>query len=199
MALADLIVDAYKVKKFQIAGLPGWGDSGVDLYDLEATIADGVAATPDNARLMLQTLLADRFQLRIHHESRLLPVYALVVSKKGLKLVPYQKDCSALPPGVRLQREMPPQPQVPWVLHVESLSIFTDRPVIDESGLNGVAYCTPDGIDPFFSIASEAGSRRPNEGWVYPVIEEKWGMKLEPKKALLDVVVIDKVERPSAN
>ena len=49
------------------------------------------------------------------------------------------------------------------------------------------------------SIASEAGSRRSNEGWVYPVVEDKWGMKLEPKKVQLDVVVIDKVEKPSGN
>jgi uncharacterized protein (TIGR03435 family) len=201
VGLADLIVDAYKVKKFQIAGLPKWGDSGTDLYEVEATIPDSVAATPDNARLMLRTLLADRFQLKIRHESRPLPVYALVVSKKGLKLI-RNEDCSLDPTGARTDRrrtDRPLEPPVPWVSHVESLSMFTDRPVIDESGLDGAGYCTPEGIDPFMAIGSEAGSRRADEGWVYPVIEEKWGMKLEPKKVQVDVIVIDKVERPSGN
>jgi uncharacterized protein (TIGR03435 family) len=201
VGLADLIVDAYKVKKFQIAGLPGWGDSGVDLFEVEARIPDSVAATPDNARLMLQTLLADRFQLRIHHESRLLPVYALVISKKGLKLI-HNEDCSLNPTGARADRrrtDRPLEPPVAWVLHVESLSHFTDRPVIDESGLEGAGYCTPEGMDPGISIMVEGVNRRSTEGWVYPVIEDKWGMKLEPKKAQMDVVVVDKVERPSAN
>jgi uncharacterized protein (TIGR03435 family) len=173
----------------------------VDLYDVEATIAAGAAMTPEEARLMLRTLLADRFQLSIRHESRLLPVYALVVSKKGLKLIPDHNDCSLDPTRARSDRrpDSPLQPQVPWVVHVESLSGFTDRPVIDESGLDATAYCTPEGMDPFISLVIEGGDRRSIEGWVYPVIEDKWGMRLEPKKEELDVVVIDKVERPSTN
>src|SRR5579862_5670202 len=83
VSLADLIVDAYKVKRFQVFGLPGWGDSGHDEYDVEAKAPDGFTPTADQARSMLQVLLADRFQLSIHHESRLLPVDVLLVSKKG--------------------------------------------------------------------------------------------------------------------
>ncbi len=212
VSLAELIVDAYKIKKFQIVGLPGWGDSGHDMYDVEAKIADDVAPTPDEARIMLRTLLADRFQLRVHHESRVFEVYALVVSKKGLKLIPNQKACFFVRPGAG--RGIPAAKRrsegsgasdnsseslFPWAFYAQALSIFTDRPVLDESGLAGANYCTSEGQDPFAAIMVEGGNERPKDGWVYPVVEEKWGMKLEPKKAQLDVLVVDGVERPSGN
>ncbi len=96
-SLDDLIMDAYKVKRFQIAGLPSWGDTGQDVYDVEAKV-EGDHPTLDQARRMLQTLLADRFQLKLHHEQRELPVYALVPGKNGSKLVPTEKPCM-LPGG----------------------------------------------------------------------------------------------------
>lgn len=204
VSLAELIVDAYKVKKFQIIGLPGWGDSGRDLYDVDAKIADGAALTPDEARLMLRTLLAERFQLRIHNETRLLPVYGLVLSKKGFKLIPDQKACgggrgAGKGSSTRRPSDDPSEALRPWAFYAQALSIFTDRPIVDESGIDGADYCTADGLDPLASIGLEV---LPKDGVgfsIYIAVEDKWGVKLEPKKEQVDVLVVDKVDRPSGN
>ncbi len=87
-SLRDLIVDAYAVQTFRILGLPSWGSPGGNLYDVHARVAGDNAATLDQVRPMLQTLLADRFHLRIHYEIRELPVYALVPGKHKSRLIP---------------------------------------------------------------------------------------------------------------
>jgi len=184
-------MDAYKIKRYQIIGLPSWGASGRDLYDLEAKVADDAAPTVDEARLMLQSVLAERFQLRIHHETRELPVYALVVGKNGVKVLPNQSPCRN---GRAAARSSAPE-YLPWAFFAGVLSINTDRPVIDETGLDGVAYCTADGYSPTLAIALEIerGSS------VFTAVVDKWGMKLEPQKAQVDVLVIESVTRPSEN
>ena len=91
----------WDVKDFQIAGGPGWATS--DRYDIGATI-DG-SATLERRRLMLQTLLEDRFQLILHRQSKELPVYELVTAKGGIKLRP-SKEGSCVTPGANL----PPPP-----------------------------------------------------------------------------------------
>jgi uncharacterized protein (TIGR03435 family) len=88
VTLTDLIVEAYKVKPHQIAG-PDW--LSMERFDIQAKLPDGAAE--DQVPQMLRTLLADRFGLRTHTESRALSVYALIVGKNGAKLQP-----STLPP-----------------------------------------------------------------------------------------------------
>jgi len=233
-SLTDLIMDAYKVKRFQISGLPSWGDSGRDVYDVAATMPEGGTPTLDQARRMLQTLLADRFQLKIHHESKELPVYALVIGKNGPKLKATTVACGLPEIGggggrggakggdggskgggngrgggalTLLQS---------WALMPEMLSMFADRPVIDKTGLEAPAYCTLDGLDPLFSVimlvGPGAGGGRGGDqartaipdadsagASIFTAVEEKWGLKLEPQKAPVDVLAIDHVERPSEN
>src|ERR1700691_1602232 len=84
-SLTDLIMDAYRVKRFQISNLPNWGDTGHDVYNIAAKFPADAKPTLDQARRMLQTLLADRFQLRLHHETKDLPVYALAEARGGSK------------------------------------------------------------------------------------------------------------------
>ena len=140
---------------------------------------------------MLQSVLAERFQLRIHHETRELPVYALVVGKNGVKVLPNQSPCRN---GRAAARSSAPE-YLPWAFFAGVLSINTDRPVIDETGLDGVAYCTADGYSPTLAIALEMGSGSS----VFTAVADKWGMRLEPQKAQLDVLVIESVMRPSEN
>jgi uncharacterized protein (TIGR03435 family) len=235
-SLTDLIMDAFKVKRFQIAGLPSWGDSGRDVYDIAATMPEGGTPTLDQARRMLQTLLADRFQLKLHHETKDLPVYGLVIAKNGPKLKPTTVACG-LPeaPGgggggrgaskggdgggggggghsagaLTLLNS--------WALMPEMLSMFADRPVVDKTGLQEPAYCTLDGQDPLFSVIMLVGPGAGGGGRggeqartaipdadssgasIFTAVEEKWGLKLEPQKAPVDLLVIDHVERPSEN
>jgi uncharacterized protein (TIGR03435 family) len=248
-SLDDLIMDAYKVKRYQIANLPKWGDTGQDVYDIDARVEGDRTPTLDEARQMLQTLLADRFQLKLHHETRELPVYALVVGKNGPKLAPRRDPCTL--PGL-VVRDGPGRGGntggderggagagrdakdgdkkggdkggggkdlgfiQTWAIIPEILSGMTDRPVIDRTGLEEPAYCTLDGQDPLMTVIMQVGPLGGGRGGdpenrtaipdpgstgasIFTAVEEKWGLKLEPQKAPVDVLVIDRVERPSEN
>ena len=80
--IRDLMVDAYSVKRYQISGGPKWLDS--ERFDIVAKVP--VGATKEQVKVMLQNLLAERFKLTLHRETKELPVYALVVGAKGPKL-----------------------------------------------------------------------------------------------------------------
>src|ERR1700722_15887267 len=84
LTLLDLAGTAYHRDGYQISGAQGWMAS--QRYDLLANAPGDAAPTEDNLRLMLQALLADRFQLKVHMETKERPVYALVVAKNGGKL-----------------------------------------------------------------------------------------------------------------
>ncbi len=140
-SLLDLIIDAYNVRENAIFGLPDWGDSGHDLYDVSARVGGDLTPTLDQVRRMLQTLLADRFQLKIHHETKEFPVYDLVVAKKP-RLFKSATAC-----GVNSESpstdDLVPVPSR-WEQIPSSLSRNADRPVIDKTGFEADArYCVP--------------------------------------------------------
>jgi len=102
--IRDLMVDAYGVQRSQISGGPNWLDS--ERFDIVAKVPEGAAK--EQVRVMLQNLLAERFKLTLHRESKELPVYALVVGPKGPKLkdstatdAPPAPDSPSRPPGFR--------------------------------------------------------------------------------------------------
>jgi uncharacterized protein (TIGR03435 family) len=104
-----LMQNAYGLQAFQISGGPGWIQS--DGYDIEAKA--GGKASHDQVLLMLRSLLEDRFQLKLHRETRQLPVYALTVPKSGLKLkAPKDGSCVPVDPNADLPplRAAPGQP-----------------------------------------------------------------------------------------
>ena len=82
--LLDMITNAYGVRYDQVSGAPNW--AGSDHYDVDAKAPGDTPPTAGQARLMMQALLAERFQLKLHRETRQVPVYALVVDKDGPKL-----------------------------------------------------------------------------------------------------------------
>jgi uncharacterized protein (TIGR03435 family) len=214
-SLTDLIMDAYSVRRYQITGLPSWGDSGHDVYDVNATVAGDHPPSLNEAHRMLQTLLADRFQLKLHHETRELPVYELVIGKNGSKLVPVAEGASLVCPatpgrvggGGQLDEAFAFFRS--WIGVPEILSNLAGRPVIDKTGYEIRAYCTLDGQDPMIAImaAFSGGGGRggtPSAAAydapsVFTEIDEKWGMKLVPEKGPVDILVIDHVERPAEN
>ena len=93
--LVDLIIDAYNVRIDQISGAPRWATQDGDMYQINAKAEGEGTPTSDQVRLMLQALLTDRFQLRLHHEIKNLPVYELTIGKNGPKI-------KELPEGVKL-------------------------------------------------------------------------------------------------
>jgi uncharacterized protein (TIGR03435 family) len=208
-SLVDLIMDAYQVRRFQIAGVPNWVDTGQDVYDIAAKFPEGQTPTLEMARRMLQTLLAERFQLKLHHETRDLPVYALVVGKSGSKLkrAPAGQACN----GDALEDDPADAFHTLWDLVPELLGAFAGRPVIDKTGMSG-HYCTADGRDAMSALDMRAiiggrGGRRDvaetgdsdSATNVFSEVQQKWGLRMDAQKGPAGVVVIDHVERPSEN
>jgi uncharacterized protein (TIGR03435 family) len=169
---------------------PEWLSS--QKFDVRAT-ADR-ASSEGQIRRMVQSLLEDRFRLRVHRETRQVPVYALVVGKKGPSLTP-AKDGSIY--GGRGDIEVRPGRLFGRGTTMAMLAmILTDnleRPVIDETGLSGhydfnVAY------EP-----SPAGTGfNPIGAAIFGPIQDL-GLKLEARKNAVEVLVVDSIEPPSAN
>ena len=201
-SLTDLIMDAYSVHRYQIGNLPDWGDSGHDVYDITATVEGDRAPTPAQVRVMLQTLLADRFQLKLSRQTKELPVFALVVAKNGPRLKACDGDGSEPNEMSTFHRS--------WERIAELLSMNAGRPVIDKTGLDGV-YCTSDGQDPGMAVMTEIGnaSRKagggegrntaPDESSLFSAVERKLGLKLEAQKAAVEILMINHVARPAGN
>jgi uncharacterized protein (TIGR03435 family) len=194
-SLKDLIMDAYNLKEFQISGLPTWGDSARDVFDIAAKVEGNRTPTPDHVRRMLQTLLADRFQLRFHHETRVFPVYALVVGKKGPKITPVSPEEAKSSPD---RISMFSMEQIAGML-----GPLADRPVIDKTGLKGL-YTFEDTFEALdirqLLQDRRAGPDAAQSGAsLFTQVQEQWGLKLEPQKGPADILVIDRVARPTEN
>jgi uncharacterized protein (TIGR03435 family) len=186
VTLRGLVGAAYGVKGYQITGGPGWIASAQ--FELEAKPAN--PASREQLMLMLRSLLADRFKLALHEETRDLPVYALVVAKNGPKL----RTGSAS--DKRMLRLM----SLPAL--VDYLNMFAPRPVIDKTGLtwNSPFDLHTGEIDA--AAADDAGgtpSMLDTFQATLNALEDQLGLKLTPTKAPIQVLVIDGAERPSEN
>ena len=181
--LMAVIRRAYNVDAPQISG-PSWIDT--DCYDIEARYP---ADTPvPRLQQMLQNLLAERFLFKVHHEKRELPAFNLVVAKRGLKMHPSEGGQLGYGPSRSAAgRRLAGKITLPVL--AMNLSGILSRPVMDQTGLAGLYD-----LDLTFSLEDTA--QNPN---AYPPIEtalqEQLGLKLEAKKAMLEVVVIDSAQR----
>jgi uncharacterized protein (TIGR03435 family) len=199
VVLRFFIQNAYGLKPFQLIGGPDWIAS--QGYDIEAK-AEG---NPSNAQMqkMMQALLEDRFKLKYHRETRELPVYTIAAAKGGMKL-PDPKEGSdrimiriSRMTGVQLTGEKITMAELTRVL-----SNLLSRPVIDKTGFTGtfavtLSFALDDTLAglPHFPDAPD-NSAIPS---VFVAIEEQLGVKLESTKGPVEVLVIDHIEKPSAN
>ena len=205
-SLADLIMFAYSVQMKQIVGAPDW--IGKDRYDINATADQDGTPTAEQVRIMIRKLLADRFQLKFHHDHRELSAFVLTVGKDGPKLNAAQPNGNLHGIGVQPARNgammfanNSPIPAFTSFLQ----SLVLDRPVVDQTGLTGrydlTVTFTPDdsqfnGHPPPFSKPTDGGEPAPN---LFEAIQQQLGLKLTAEKAQVDVLAIDHVEKPSAN
>jgi uncharacterized protein (TIGR03435 family) len=229
MAVKSLVAEAYHVKTFEVDGGPGW--IGSDTYDITAkpTVDPKPGATSkaayDNIQLMLQTLLEDRYALKIHRETKELPVYALVVAKGGLKVQP--SDCvkpDAPPPSPAPGQAQPAfcgntrvsrngqnlvmaGTGITMAVLVRVLSNVTSRTVIDRSEytqpFNVTLEWAPDqgeasprGADGSESAAPSADTTGAS---LFTALQEQLGLKLESTKGPVEVLVVDHVDKPTPN
>jgi len=196
----DLIFSAYELKcSAQLIGLPKWGYE--DSFDIDARLGEAPPAAFRQpsvreqlayAAPMIRSTLADRFRLKVHPETRVLPVYDLVIAKGGFKLKQAQGAENLL--GMNTNRGLIHIPRGPiGARFIVGLSNETGRIVVDKTGLTGY-YDIDLKWTPDEDIA--AGVSGPT---LFTALEEQLGLKLVPAKAPVDVLVVDHVERPTAN
>lgn len=191
-----LIVTAYDVSVRHISGGPGWMNS--EFYDIQAETDRSASA--GQIHLMLRHLLADRFKLALHRETKELPLYVLTVENRGSKL---HENKSGDEPRVkrvtvgRFVFEGVPLAQLTWFL-----SLRLGRDVLDQTGLKGnydfeLAW-TPD-VQSRQDREEGALPPDPNGPSISTALREQLGLKLAATKGPVEILVIDHAERPSAN
>jgi bla regulator protein blaR1 len=215
--LRTLIREAYALHGSQISGGPGWFDS--DRFDIVAKSENN--PTPLQMRVMLRALLAERFQLRVHTETRDLPLYVLVLARSDGRLGPHLRhtgaDCSPAPewlgsgpPPIR-DAAAPCRSASPGTggamrfrgITLEAFATFlatpVRRPVVDRTGLSG-------DFDIELDMSAEFGPPPPPPGVpdafdrtsapsIFTTVQEQLGLRLDARRGPVDVMVIDRAER----
>jgi len=197
-----LILWAYGIQDKQVVGGPAWMD--VDRFDVNGEIEGTKVPMDPEWRVAMQKLLADRFQLQFHHETREMSAYALTIAKGGPKLTKSDPEKDREPSlgfsgGVG-------QTMVGYGFDVTLRQYFgdmqrlvLDRPVVDRTGLTGtfnihIRFTREDSGS--LGMMQLPDNAAPN---IFTALSEQLGLKLEGVKAPVDVLVIDHVEKPSAN
>jgi uncharacterized protein (TIGR03435 family) len=229
-----LIAYAYNFKDFQVTGGPSWINS--ERYDIDAKIPDSFverwrklppdqwSTTIEQRLLMIQALLADRFKLKLNHQTKDLPVYALAVAKNGPKMLK-AKPGDTYPNGIK----GPDGQAIGRTWHMSRgqlifqgqsmdswsgfLSQYLGRTVLNQTGLKGdydfTLQWTPDPNESAMAEfrAPETGQAALNNPptpessgpSIFTAMQEKLGLKLESQKGPVPILVIEHIERPSEN
>jgi uncharacterized protein (TIGR03435 family) len=192
MALRGIIQRAYNLKPYQMVG-PDWITGA--RYVIVAKAAG--PAPQEKLMEMLQTLLADRFKLAFHRETRDMPGYALVVAKGGPKLKEITDDGPSEIDGgdgdeINFGR-------IPMGMLVNELVRSLGRPVLDQTGLKGrYTFKLAWAVDRPGGRGGDSGepSQSPS---IFTALQERLGLKLEPRRTPVEMFVVDHVERSTEN
>ena len=219
MTLNDMVEFAWDVQPFQVSGGPAWLDSAS--YDIVAK--PEAKASQSELKVMLQSLLTDRFHLRTHQETKEMPIYALVLARKDGKLGPdlaesKEGSCEKFDPS---HPAPPPQPGAapprycgnmmisPTRLDVFGhtipeltplLSRMVEREVVDQTGLKGnydISLQFPRDETPLSPDAPPA--RLDLAPILFSTFPDRLGLKFESQKGPVEMIVVDAAERPSEN
>ncbi len=201
VTLRACLATAYDVKEYQVSG-PAWVDS--EHYDINAKT--GGSASPEQIRLMLQSMLADRFKVTLHRETKELPVFALVVGKHGFKLQPAEGDGphSFGSDGVGIKFDFKTGAMMFLKTSLEAFAEFLSkfpgvgRPVVDRTELKGV-------YDINLRLVNTSPETGPAEadamkkalaegGTIFGAVEGL-GLKLEAQRAPVEMLMVDHAEK----
>jgi bla regulator protein blaR1 len=229
-AVRPIIINAFGLQPQQLAGGPDWLDSA--RYDINAQFSGDIPITEPGTvgplQLMMQRVLAERFNLVVHRETRELPIYALVLARSDSRLGPQIKtaatDCEAVMnemlKSARGTGAPPAAPQLPdgrpacgmryspdgrlraggtsMAALARNMSGGVGRIVVDRTGLKGgfdfELEFAPDAVPP--PGGAPPDSNKPS---LFTAVEEQLGLKLQPNRGPVEVLVIDRVERPTEN
>jgi uncharacterized protein (TIGR03435 family) len=205
--LNDLIAFAYGLHPKQIVDAPAW--FGTDLFDIEAKPDREGRPSVKQERAMTQKLLEERFQLKFHHDKQELSVYVISVAGGGAKMTKSTSAATESPTGVyRELGDLTVRNQTMGDFATWMQSGVMDRPVVDQTGLTDrydfQLKWTPDesqfaafrGVGAVVPPPSDNATAPPA---LYTAITEQLGLKMAPGKVPVDVIVIDHIEKPSAN
>ncbi|MGD0499753.1 MAG: TIGR03435 family protein [Bryobacteraceae bacterium] len=218
LTLLAIILQAYDVPSFRLSA-PSWLSS--ERFNIAAKVPPGT--TEDQFRVMLQNLLADRFKLVAHRESRQAPVYALVIDRGGLRMkesvkrAPVETDRGMSATGKDGFPIIPLGSKGLWRNFngdhfliqarqetaadlAELLSEQLDRPVIDQTGLKAPYDFTLEFAPPEISAAPPADERESSASLSIFTAVKQLGLRLEPRKAPVEMVVVDSIHKtPTEN
>jgi uncharacterized protein (TIGR03435 family) len=180
MSIKNIAKAAYGIQDVQFSGA-AWLDE--DRYDIDAK-ANSRASGKELVE-MLQTLLADRFKLTLHRETRQVPGYALVVAKSGLKIKPSGNENTTENESVT--KFTATHVDMPRLARLAERVL--KQPVIDDTHITG-------GYDFTLEYATDGNPDRPT---LFTALTEQLGLRLESRKLPVEVVVVDHAERPSDN
>ena len=198
ISVKTLLQNAYDVLPEQVQGAPTWIES--ERFDIEAKFEVNPGGDKGNVNAQrLQALLASRFQLRVHRQTKEWQAYALVVAKNGHKLTPAKEERDSMRStnghmefkGVDLENL------------ARNLAGRLGRPVSNQTGIDGkfdfVLDFEPEGQarpPDKDNPAPGADSRKPS---LFTAVQDQLGLKLESRKAPVEMLVIDRVDRPTDN
>jgi uncharacterized protein (TIGR03435 family) len=190
-----LVMWAYNLKNYQVSfARPISGDDV--FYDIFAKAEGDGVRSREEFRQMLQTLLAERFQLKVHREKRTLPVYALVVGKNGPKFRESAADAVfSSNTGVNGRNQYMKVTKGAMEDLADGLLIYAGRAVVDRTGLTGT-YDYRMEATPGFRINNNPEL---TDISVFTAVQDQLGLKLESQKAPVEVLVVDHLEKPTEN
>lgn len=203
LPLRMMIMEAYGVKAFQISGGPDWIRSA--RWDVLAKAEGFQGRIPrDQENLMVQSLMADRFHLKFHNETKKEAIYALVLDKNGPKMIPNSSDERLFRNlyGSLLVKKGRMGSLADW------LSRALWRVVIDKTGLTDEydykLEWTPEpseGGPESLGLPPDAPSAHSetNGPTIFTALKEQLGLRLAPQKGPVEIVVIDSVDKPAGN
>jgi uncharacterized protein (TIGR03435 family) len=186
----SLLVRAFGVMSYQIVGAPAW--AATDRYDVVGSVAGGVVLTERSRQPLLQQVLADRWHLRHHQETRTIPVYSLAASAEGPRLTAhsgpgeYSMKVETIGPRRILRSTRGNMSRF-----IEILSGATGRVVTDDTGMTGQYDFTLEWIQ-------DASADDPGPS-LFTAIREQLGLRLVSLDKPAPVIVIDQIDRPSEN
>lgn len=185
VTLKSVLQVAYGVSALQISG-PAWIDT--DRYDLEARSPEGI---PDSALMpMLQSLVKDRFRMAAHRETKITPVFDLVVTKGGVKFSAFDPSKIPPPPPRNGAASMIIGPTTMDQL-AGNLTRAAGRPVLNKTHLEGRYFCAVT----FSPLSAQAnGDAITGALDIFAAVEQQLGLRMEPSKEPLEFLVIDNAD-----